>query len=278
MYSFLVTGSHGFVGSRLTKEFHKLVITVPHELLYDVHALASFIPKDIKYIYHCAAYGNMAHQQDIDGMVRANILALNNLMMATESIPYKAFINFSSSSVYGPKQHPMHETNSLDATDYYGVTKIAGELLVRAFVTRTGKPIVNVRPFSIYGPKESSYRFIPTAIRAIKKKEPFTLAHGMHDWIYIDDFIEAVKLVVEHAHEYKGLAVNIGTGIETDNYEVMRLLCMIANRDIDDIPFTPISEMRSRNHWQADNTLLRSIGWTFRTSLREGLKKCYESQ
>jgi nucleoside-diphosphate-sugar epimerase len=220
----------------------------------------------------------MFDQQDETEMIQANIMALNNLLMATKDYDYKSFINLSTSSVYGIKKHKMHETNSLEALSFYGVTKIAGELIVRAFVNKYDKPVVNVRPFSVYGPGEADFRFIPTLIRCIKNKEPMTLAPGEHDWIYISDLLDALVLIQESANDLKGKAVNIGTGIQFDNYDVLKKLCNIAKLNNPNIlPITNVKEMRSYDMWVADNTLLRSLGWLPAHSLTEGLKEVWNS-
>jgi len=229
------------------------------------------------YIYHFAGYGNMAWMPDSHEMIQANIINLYNLLLATGDTDYKAFINASSSSVYGDKKHPMHETNSLEATDWYGITKIAGELLIRAYVSQYLKPVISVRPFSVYGPGENALRFIPTAIHCVKYNEPMQLAPGKHDWIYIDDFLEALLLVQEYAKDLKGKAVNIGSGQQYDNYDIVKYLAMFAKKNVNLLPITNIKSLRSRDNWVADNSLLKSFGWIQHYSLSEGLKKTYDS-
>lgn len=274
-----VTGSSGFIGSHLLERFPKRnTITLPHQYLSSIAPLKKIFEKEPPdYIYHLAGFGNMAHQDDETEIVHANVNSLMNLLLASKDYPYKSFINVSSSSAYGIKDHPMHETNSLDSKSFYGVTKIAGELLVRAFVEKYDKPIVNVRPFSVYGPNEASYRLIPTLIRCIKGGE-MILAPGMHDWIYIDDFLDALMFIQEVASEYKGRAINIGTGVQYDNYDVLKKLCFIAKLNNPNIlKIEHVKNLRSFDTWVADNTLLKSLGWTNNYSLTEGLQKVWNS-
>lgn len=280
MMKYYISGSNGFIGSHLLKRLPKRnVICLPHTYLNSVDPLQMLFEKEPPdYIFHLSGYGNMAHQEDEQEMVRANEMALLNLMLASKDYDYKSFINVSSSSVYGIKQHPMHETNSLDAKSFYGVTKIGGELLVRAFVEKYDKPIVNVRPFSIYGPGEADFRFIPTLIRCLKKNEPMKLAPGMHDWTYISDFLDAVMLIQENAADLKGMAVNIGTGIQYDNYDVFKKLCLLAGiLNPNKLPIEHVQNMRSYDMWQADNTLIKSLGWLPAHSLQEGLEEVWKS-
>lgn len=273
-----VSGSSGFLGSHLCKRFPKRNTTcLPHKYLSSVEPLKKLFAEDPPdYIFHFAGYGNMAQQTDEIEMIQGNTMCLMNLLMASKDYKYKSFINISSSSVYGVKKHPMHETNSLDATSFYGVTKIASELLVKAFVEKYDKPVVNVRPFSVYGEGEAQFRLIPTLIRCLKKNEPITLAPGMHDWVYISDFIEALMIIQENIDSLKGKAINIGTGVQYDNYEVFKKLCLLAGvTDPNKLAIQNIKELRSFDSWVADNTLIRSLGWLPELNLQEGLEKVW---
>jgi nucleoside-diphosphate-sugar epimerase len=199
-----------------------------------------------------------------------------NLLSVTKNIDYKIFINCSTSSVYGDKDHFMRENNSLDGKDFYSITKQIGELLVRAFVNKYDRPIVNIRPFSVYGPGEADYRFIPTVIRCIKKNEPMKLAPGMHDWIYVEDLIDAIFAVQEGINDVKGLAVNIGTGTQYDNYDVVKHLAMLAKVDMNKLKIEHIKSLRSKDSWVADNSLLHRLGWVQQTSFIDGLTKLWK--
>jgi nucleoside-diphosphate-sugar epimerase len=273
-----ITGSSGFIGSHLRKRFPKRnTVCIPHETLGDMEALTTLAKEQPPTsIYHFASYGNMAGQKDIQMMFDSNVLYLFNLLRATKDIPYKVFINCSTSSVYGDKKHPMHETNSLEGKDPYAITKQCGELLVKLFVELYDKPIVNIRPFSVYGEGEASFRFIPTVIRCIIKNKPMKLAPGMHDWIYIEDFIEGVMAVQENIKDVKGLAVNIGTGQQYDNYDVVKYLCMLSGKNINKLPITYINSLRSKESWVADNSLLHRLGWVQKYSLIDGLTKLWK--
>jgi len=275
-----LVGGNGFIGKHLQKRLPKRnTILIPYTYCNDVNPLDMlFEQRPPDYIFNLASYGNMAHQDDEVEMIHANCMRLMNLLLASKKYDYKALINFSSSSVYGVKKHPMHETNSLEANTFYGVTKIAGELLVRAFVEKYNKPVVNVRPFSVYGENEAPFRFIPTLIRCIKNKEPMKLAPGMHDWIYVQDLIDALMIVQENAKDLKGKAVNIGTGIQCDNYEVLKKLCNIAKlKNPNILPIEHIQNMRSYDTWVSDNSLIKSFGWLPAHSLQEGLEKVWNS-
>lgn len=258
----IVTGSAGFIGQYLVKALKEQkirVLTVPHMLLHQSYKLARYFDlHQPDYIFHLAAYGNMAQQTGDDSEIfKANVIGTFNLLQATKDIPYKAFINVSSSSVTLP-----HMT-------MYAATKISGEALCRAFVDEYNKPIMTVRPYSVYGPGEADYRFIPTVFRSCMTGEDMNLAEGAHDWICIDDLvdilIDCINLTKNGNH-----VINAGTGKSTKNSEVVELIEKITGKNA---RIVARKDMRSfdTNQWVSPDR------YTGTMTLNTGLRRYYES-
>ena len=250
---------------------------ITQELLYSPNALREFFEKEQPdYIFHCGTYGNMANQKDISMTIFSNIVGTFNMLKESKDIPYKAFINFGSSSEYGKKESPMSEQDILIPDTFYGASKASATLLARAFAKQFRLPIVTVRPFSVYGPHEADFRFIPTIIRGIVKNESFQLDEkAVHDWIYADDFIEAVLLLMDKASSVTEGVVNIGTGRMHTNKEVCELLKRITGKQYLSIPIAGMRQDDS-SVWIANNSYLTNLGWYPRTMLTEGLTKTWE--
>ncbi|MFH1388443.1 MAG: NAD-dependent epimerase/dehydratase family protein [Patescibacteria group bacterium] len=189
----LVTGSNGFIGKELVRTLenkgHK-VVRFDRNILYKPRILKSQIRKILPAkIFHLAAYGNHSNQKDISKIVYCNYIATYNLLDATKDLNIDSFINTGSSSEYGRKRIPMKEDMHLETDTFYGATKAGSTYLSRAFAKQFNMHIVTVRPFSVYGPGEDQKRFIPTVIKCALNEETLNLAQGVHDWIYISDFI-----------------------------------------------------------------------------------------
>lgn len=275
-----ISGASGFIGKALSKHFkrHKHTVSaIPREILGSPEGLEKFMKsKNPDYIIHCASYGNHSDHKDVDEIVTTNIVKTYFMLRASRDIPYKAFINIGSSSEYGRKDVPMGEVLVPETDTFYGASKVASTYLARAFAIQYDKPIVTVRPFSVYGEGDSDKHFIPVAVEHILNQKPMSLvAHSKHDWIYIDDFIDGIDTVIENIDKLKSNVINIGTGIQYSNTEVMEKLESILGKEAQ---VNVVKSMREYDNtsWVADNTFLRGLGWAPKYNLMTGLKKAYE--
>lgn len=272
----LVTGSGGFIGSRLTqrlKENGYETIALARGALNIPDVLGEILRvQRPELIFHLAAYGNHYQQTDASEIFRANLIGTFNLLEAASTIGFRAFVNTGSSSEYGRKTHPMSELMLPETDTFYGATKVGSTFLVRAFARQLGLPIVTVRPFSVYGPGEAENRFIPTAIRCALSGEEMTLAPGVHDWIFVDDFVDGMMLVSENAASLSGEVVNIGSGIQYTNEEVIRTIELVTGQTLKIKPSGKLRVYDTETMWVADNGVIRGLGWRPVYGLLEGIK------
>lgn len=270
---YLVSGASGFIGSHLEQRLagqqtERLKRTDnPEEII------GLFRPD---FIYHLAAYGNHSSQQDVRETYRANVLRLLDICEAVKGRTIKGVVNVGSSSEYGFNREPMKETNNLRPETFYASSKAAGTLMAEVYAKRLGVPIVTVRPFSVYGYGEADFRFIPTVIRNLYKDQYINLdPYPVHDWVEVSDFIEGMLLVGSKAQELKGKVVNIGTGIQTSNRQIVDMIARIMGRKPKINPWLGMRSYDSMN-WRADNYVLKSLGWKQEHTLEEGLTKTIE--
>lgn len=244
MSKYLITGASGFIGkhivARLEKEGHDVV-----ELHHDDDNFR--FTGSVDFIIHLAAYGNHSAQKDITQIMKANVVALTNLLRALDFTPYQKFYNISSSSV------------TLPVKTFYSISKQAGEDICKLYVTMYDKPIVNIRPYSVYGPGEAQHRFIPTVIRALQTGETIPLdVHATHDWIHVNDFIDA--MFAGHT--------DIGTGESFSNLQVVEMLEEISGKKLN--YQAAVLRVYDNPDWRC------KVGVPHR-SLYEGLKQTYEA-
>lgn len=276
----LLTGANGFIGSHISQELKKrgyTVIPLIHENLTNVTFLTRFTEEiSPKIIIHCAGYGNHSTQTSETEMVLSNILMLQNLIEATKQLKYSAFINVSTSSVYGRTRLPMKEHLPLNGESMYAATKIAGEKIAKHYAQTYKLPIVTVRPFSVYGEGEADFRFIPTIVKSIVTGERFPLDPlSNHDWIYVKDFVRGVMYAVEYAVKLRGQELNIGTGEQHTNKEVVDMLSAAAGKKAN-YSFSPRMRAYDGSNWTAHIKKLESLGFRQHYDIYEGLARTYE--
>lgn len=258
----LVTGYDGFIGKHLVSTLTAIGIDVDpvtRQAFYEQDQIGT---SDTKYIFHLAAYGNHYTQTIEKDTVFTNVVGTFSLLERTTWIDYDAFVNVSTSSVMLPQQ------------TFYSATKSAAEKIAQAYAQRYHKPIVSVRPFSIYGVGEAEHRFIPTVIRALEEKKTINLdPYAVHDWTFVDDFVFGTIAVAQNAKKFTK-PVDIGTGEQHTNREIVRILEGISGHKLK----YKIQKLRSYDttKWKANPKPLLKLGWKPEVSLEAGLAQCYE--
>lgn len=270
----IITGSTGFLGSHIARHCESLdyeVSTVSHRLLNDPAVLTYKLRKGFDYLIHAAAYGNYYDQQNESQIIESNILYTYNLLQATKNISYHGFIHVSSSSVYGAKNKPMDEQDVLNPETMYAATKASAEYIVRAFALKYKKPAFSVRPFTIYGPGDSKKHLIPTVIDAIKMDHEINLDPlPSHDYIYVDDVVEAILKIRDEGKQYPGTAINLGNGLQYTNQEVVDLISKALQKKAK-IKVTPGLRSYDSKNWCADTQMARFLGVNPSYDLPKGL-------
>lgn len=293
---FLVTGGTGFIGSVLVRRlvsreenvhlltrhdsnFWRVRDLVPrlrchHSDLSDIGSLKKIFRRvKPNVIYHLATHGAYAHQNDADRIIRTNILGTWNLLRAAAHTGYELFVNTGSSSEYGFKRFPMRETDILEPASYYAAAKCSQTLLCLHIARNEKRPIVTLRPFSVYGPYEDPTRFVPTLMKAIYQGTRMDLVSPKtaRDQIYVEDVVDAY-LLIDRLKKYAGEIFNIGTGIQSTIRKVVDITVRVTGKKAK----FRWGHMRNRSwdttYWVADvSKARRDLHWKPRIDLKTGL-------
>jgi len=279
MAKYVISGAGGFIGRNLCERLSKdhEVRMIPRDYLSNFYQLKGYLEHEQPdHIIHLASYGNHYHQTGLMQMYEVNVMYLLNFLLASESVKYSSFVNVGSSSEYGIKNTRMSELDSPDTDTFYGASKVAGTYLARAYATQHSKPICTVRPFSVYGQYDSPNHLIPAVIDSIVTGERFSLVTSpVHDFIHIDDFIDGLLLVSNNVDNFTDRVVNLGTGKQYTNQEIVDKLGIIADKT----PcFDQIKSMRSYDSgcWVADNSRIVKLGWNQKYTIDRGLKDVFD--
>lgn len=256
-----LTGSTGFVGKHILERWDGDVFVYSRG--QDFQCVKKYRPD---FIIHAAGE---IHKED--EMFESNIALTYRLLEVVKELKdLKAMVYIGSSSEYGRKKKPMKEADFLDPTTLYEATKGAGSLLCQAYARTHHLPIMIARPFSLYGKHEPKERLIPTAIKYVKAGWRMKLAPGNHDFIYIDDFIDGLFMLLENPQF--GEIYNFGTGYQLSNEEVVEVIEQVVGKNV---KHERVGKMRSYDscNWACDYSKVNRLGWEPKITFYEGIKR-----
>ena len=303
----LVTGADGFIGSHLTEALVREGFNVRAFVYYnsfnswgwldqcagDIKGQFEVFPGDIRdphgvkeAMKDCEAVMHLAALIAIpfsyhspDTYVDTNIKGTLNVLQAARELRVSRVIHTSTSEVYGTAQFvPITENHPLQGQSPYSATKIAADQLAFSFHSSFDLPVVTIRPFNTYGPRQSARAVIPTIIAQIANGNRSVKLGSLtptRDFSYIKDtvagFIAALK-----GEPGLGEVINLGSNFEISISETAQLIAEYMGVPIDLISNS--ERMRPENSeverlW-ADNTKAKELfGWQPTYSGREGFKR-----
>jgi nucleoside-diphosphate-sugar epimerase len=245
----LITGAAGFLGKSLSEFYASKGDTVyPCYRGFKLPShLNSFRP-DL--IIHCA--GEIYNPEH---MYTTNIGMTQEILEWVRENPSVRMIHIGSSSEYGELDRPSRETDRINPLNLYEATKGAGTLLCQGYAKQYKLDICVARIYSGYGAYEKERRLFPTLYRAFFKDEPMKLYDGVHDFIYIDDFVRGIDILVQQGF-IQGDIVNFGSGVQYRNVTVLEIWKMITDRTapVDYIGGQMAHAQRDALFWQCDTS------------------------
>lgn len=303
----LVTGADGFIGSHLTEMLL--------EKGYDVTALSYYnsfndwgwlegldnpnlkvisgdvrdphfckhITKDIDIIFHLAAliaipYSYIAPDTYVDTNVKGTL----NICQAAKENGVKRILVTSTSEVYGTAQYvPIDEKHPKQPQSPYSASKIGADAMAMSFYNAFELPVVIVRPFNTYGPRQSARAIIPTIISQI--------ANGMkeiklgdltptRDFNFVKDTCKGF-MELAHCDAAIGQEVNIASNYEISMRDTLELIAKIMDSDVKFVEDT--QRLRPKNSevfrlW-GDNARIKVLtGFTPTYDIEAGLRETIE--
>ena len=182
-------------------------------------------------------------------------------------------MRLGSSTEYGEADGPMDEDTPLRPRGFFGATKAAGSLLTVAAADRRGIRSAVVRAFQVYGPHDHPGRLVPRALAAARDGTalPLTGPGRCRDWVYVDDVVEACVRVAGADHLPAGQVLNVGTGRQVANEELVAEVERVTGRRVT----TEVGSHPGRSwdaaSWVCDPTRARELlGWEAKVDLADG--------
>lgn len=260
-----ITGSTGFIGQNLAKFYQQNSVFEYKRGMVLSDELKRFDP-DI--VINCAA-----EIYNVDYMWTVNVLITKQCLDYCV-VNKKQFVQLGSSSEYGTVNRPSRESDPIQVETSYAGTKGIATLMCQTAAKEYAVDVVVVRPYSPYGPGERSHRLFPALWRAFKLNRPMDLVMGVHDFLYIDDFVMAVDSIIHNTARQPGEIINISSGQQYSNSEVLEIFKNLTQVDA---PVNIVNKFVTPTTWCADIThITNKYGWRPTISLEQGIAKFLE--
>jgi dTDP-glucose 4,6-dehydratase len=302
----LVTGAGGFIGSHLVEKLAQdgarvkafvrynsrgdpgLISMLPPEItekldiiagdLRDLPALISAM-QDVDCVFHLGALIAIPYSYNHPlEVVESNVMGTLNVLLAARGAGVRRIVHTSSSEVYGTaKKAPIDEAHPLQGQSPYSASKIGADKIAESFFCAYDLPVVTLRPFNTYGPRQSARAVIPAIITQALTQSAIHLGNleASRDFTYVSDTVDGF-LCAAQTSGIEGETINLGVGREiligelAD--EIFSLLGKSVEIKVDAERLRP--EKSEVQRLISDNSLARErLGWAPKVGLREGLAR-----
>lgn len=306
--SVLVTGAGGFIGSHLVETLVELGARVRAFVRYNSRndagllnmlpparlAQVELIAGDLRdlpavqaamrgtsHVFHLGALiaipYSYLHPAEV---VEANVIGTLNLLLAARELGVERLVHTSTSEVYGTALRvPIDESHPLQGQSPYSASKIGADKLAESFYLSYNLPVVTLRPFNTFGPRQSARAVIPALITQALTQSTIRLGNleARRDFTYVSDTVEGF-LRIAQTPGVEGQTLNLGTGVEIRIGDLVEKICALVDHPIQ-VEVDPERLRPEKSEVQrliSDNRLaLEKIGWSPQVSLDEGLRRTF---
>jgi len=302
----LVTGGAGFISSNVIRHLleatgydvvsldaltyagnlENLADVMSHERLAFVRGdirdaeLVADIVAEVDVIVNAAAESHVEKSilEGASEFVTTNVEGTQILLDAIRETPVDRFVLISSSEVYGTAESdPMDEEHPLNPRSPYAATKAGADRLAYSYFVTYGLPIVILRPFNNYGPRQHWEKVVPRFVTSALSDEPLTVhgdGHASRDWLYVEDDAEAIVAAIEaDLDSVAGEVINVATGVDVSVSEVADLVLSVLGKPASLKAYVDERPGQVDRHIGSTEKADRLLGWRARTSFVDGLER-----
>jgi NAD dependent epimerase/dehydratase len=299
----LITGAEGFIGSTLVDHLLEAGADVRAFVHYKPYAERGWLAgkeddvdiqagdvrdsgrvlaavEGCEVVFHLAALIGIPYSYVApESYVQTNVMGTQNVAAACRRVGVERLVHTSTSETYGTARRvPIDEDHPLQPQSPYSASKIGADMMALSFHHAFGLPVVVVRPFNTYGPRQSARAVIPTVLgqlHAGATELRLGSTAPTRDFNYVDDTVRGF-LALAGCDRAVGHVVNVGSGREIAIGDLVRLLVEITGRQArivtEDDRVRPAGSEVER--LLCDNTRAREwAGWQPVVSLEEGLRR-----
>ena len=279
----LITGSSGFIGSRLWDRlddagYDLIDYDLPKRDILDVGGMGYVFNQKPNVVVHMAAQAYIPPgESDPVNNAITNVAGTVNVLEQAKMHGTKV-VFCSTGAVYGSLARvPTYEEIQCDPESHYGVSKLAAEMYAKFYHQKRGVPVTITRFSSVYGagrPAGPINAFVERSLR----DEPITIyGDGMttRDYTYIDDVVEGLKLCIDGVIPFGGEVYNLASGVQTSLLEVVDAIENVLDKKLDAHHEPEVPGDIRVNYFDIEKA--RRWGYNPKISLEEGIAKMVDN-
>jgi NAD dependent epimerase/dehydratase len=210
-------------------------------------------------------------------VVETNVIGTLNVLIMGRTKKMERIVHTSTSEVYGTALHvPIDENHPLQGQSPYSASKIGADKLAESFYRAFDLPVVTLRPFNTYGPRQSARAVIPTIITQALTQDTIRLGNleARRDLTYVNDTVQGF-LKSGDKPGIEGETFNLGSGNEISIQDLAEQIIKIIGKPIQlEVDVSRLRPEKSEvQRLLSDNHLARErLGWEPQISLEQGLR------
>jgi dTDP-glucose 4,6-dehydratase len=214
-----------------------------------------------------------------DTYVDTNIKGTLNVLQAARELGVGKIVHTSTSEVYGTARFvPISEEHPLQAQSPYSASKTGADQIAQSFYLSFGTPVITLRPFNTYGPRQSARAVIPTIITQIAKGQHLVKLGAVNptrDFNYVLDTVDGFIKALETDTVF-GEVINLGSDFEISIGDTARAIADVMGTEIDII--TDNQRLRPKKSevdrlWADNSKAKKLLGWKPQYAGLEGFKR-----
>lgn len=214
-----------------------------------------------------------------DTYVDTNIKGTLNVLQAARDAEVQRVVHTSTSEVYGTARFvPISEEHPLQGQSPYSATKIGADQMAMSFHASFGTPVVIIRPFNTYGPRQSARAVIPTIVTQIasgKRQIRLGALHPTRDFNFVADTVDGFLAALKSPSGI-GEVINIGSNFEISIGDTAREIADVMGARLDiqtDAQRLRPEKSEVERLWAANDKARRLLGWTPRYAGIDGFRR-----